>query len=102
MESTINLNERIQSNLDFESLAISEKYSIYRTVYDGEFSKEAFLKRVEENRSLSYKGNAKENHSLELNIECPEFKSLDTFFLSSLKKIHSHVSNKISKFSGSN
>ena len=99
MESTINLNERIQSNLDFESLAISEKYSIYRTVYDGEFSKEAFLKRVEENRSLSYRGNAKENHSLELNIECPEFKSLDTFFLSSLKRIHSQVSNRISKFS---
>lgn len=99
MENTINLNEQIRSNSDFESLIISDKFSIYRTVYNGEFLKENFLKRVEENRSLDYKGNARENHSLELNIECPEFKSVDNFFLSSLERIHSQTSNRISKFS---
>lgn len=99
MENIVNLNEQIQSSSYLESLAISDKFSIYRGKYDGEFSKQDFLKRVEENRSLNYKGNARDNHSLELNIECPEFKSVDNFFLRTLERIHSQTSDRVSKFS---
>lgn len=99
MENTVNLNEQVQSRLDFQPLTVSEKYTVYRTFYKGKFTREDFLKRVEKNKSLGYVGNADKNHSLELNIECPEFQSVDNFFLDSLKKIPVQPSNRVSKFS---
>lgn len=95
----ISLNEIKQSNSEYQSFVLSDKFTIYKTTFKHKFSKEDLIKRVEENKMLYYKNNITKNHSLEFNIECPEFKSIDNFFIQSLQKIDGVDVSKISKFS---
>lgn len=78
---------------------LSEKYTVYKIKYDGLYSKNDFLKRVEQNRLLYYKAEVKNNHSITLNINCKEFESIDKFFIKTLSNIFNKEFNKSSKFS---
>jgi len=81
-----------------EEIKISDIFTIYKTQYTGSFSKEDFIKKVEQNKNL-HNHNIKNNHSLEMNIECPEFKLIDEFFIKCIKSIDNTNTDKISKFS---
>ena len=95
----ISLNEIKQSNPDYQSFVLSDKFTIYKTTFKHKFSNQDLIKRVEENKMLYYKNDITKNHSLEFNIECDEFKSIDNFFIQSLQKIDGVDVSKISKFS---
>ena len=99
MENMINLNELGQSNLDLQTFVLSDKFKVYKTTFQSDFTKSDFLKRVEENKSLYYRRDLKDNHSLEMNIECPEFKAIDNFYIRTLQNIDSVDTQSISKFS---
>ena len=95
----ISLNEVKQSNSDYQSFVLSDKFTIHKTTFKHKFSKLDLIKRIEDNKLLYYKNDITKNHSLEFNIECPEFKSIDNFFIQSLQKIDGVDVSKISKFS---
>lgn len=82
-----------------EEIKISDKFTIYKTKYDSKFTKENFIQRIEQNKSLYNSNVTKNNHSLELNIKCPEFESVDKFFVDCLEKINDIKINKIAKYS---
>lgn len=82
-----------------EEIKISDRFTIYKTKFESKFSKESFIKRIEENKSLYLKNDIKNNHSLEMNIECEEFKSIDNFFIKFIQSIDNISVDKISKFS---
>ena len=81
-----------------EEIKISDIFTIYKTQYRGQFSKKDFIKKVEQNKSL-HNSNIKNNHSLELNLKCPEFESIDNFFLNCLEEINNLKIKKFSKYS---
>lgn len=99
MESMINLNELEQSNLDYQKFVLSDKFKVYKTTYKSNFSKQDFKNIIEKNKSLYHKNEIKNNHSLEMNIESIEIKSIDDFFIEFLKLIDQIDSKKFSKFS---
>ena len=80
-------------------IKLSNQFTIYKTKYDREYSKEDFLQVVELNKSLPYIGNFKDDHSLTLNIECKEFKSVDNFFIRTLDSLFDIKTDKVSKHS---
>ncbi len=95
----INLNELEQYNSEYQSFVLSDKFTVYKTTFKSKFSKEEFKKRIEENKSLYYENSIKNNHSLEMNLECPEFRSIDDFYIKSLEIIDKVNTQKICKFS---
>jgi len=99
MENMISLNEVKQSNSDYQSFVLSDKFTIHKTTFKHKFSKLDLIKRIEDNKLLYYKNDITKNHSLEFNIECNEFKSIDNFFIQSLQKIDNVDITKKSKFS---
>lgn len=82
-----------------EEIKLSDKYTVYRTKFESRFSKEDFIKRIEENKLLYPEGSIKNNHSLALHLECPEFEYINNFHLKTLEKITGQQINKVSKFS---
>jgi hypothetical protein len=99
MENMTNLKELKQYNFDFELFIISDNFTIYKTKFQSNFPKEDFIKRIQQNKSLYYNNNIRNNHSLEFNIECIEFNSIDSFFIKCLEKIKNTKINKIAKYS---
>lgn len=99
MENIISLNELKQYKDDFEIFVLSNSFTVYKTNFVNTFSKENFIKRIEENKSLYLENYIKNNHSLELNIECDEFAAVDNFFIKCLNIINKKTTDKISKFS---
>ena len=95
----ISLNEVKQSNSDYQSFVLSDKFTIHKTTFKPKFSKQDLIKRIVDNKMLYYKNDITKNHSLEFNIECDEFKSIDNFFIQSLQKIDGVDITKKSKFS---
>ena len=93
------LNEIKQSNSEYQSFVLSDNFTIYKTTFKHKFFKEDLIKRIEDNKMLYYKNDITKNHSLEFNIECDEFKSIDDFFIKYLQKIDNVDISKISKFS---
>lgn len=82
-----------------EQIKLSNTFTIFKTKFETKFSKQDFIKRIEENKSLYLENEIKNNHSLEMNIECPEFKSIDDFFIKCIRLIDNTNIDKISKFS---
>lgn len=99
MENMINLNELEQSNTDLQTFVLSDTFKVFKTTFQNGFTKNAFLKRVEENKSLYYKKDIEDSHSLEMNIECPEFKSIDNFYIETLQKLDDISTQNVSRFS---
>jgi len=82
-----------------ENIKLSDKFTIYKTTFKNNFSKDDLKTRIEQNKSLYYENTMKNNHSLEMNIECPEFREIDNFFMKCLETIDKLKINKFSKFS---
>jgi hypothetical protein len=99
MENMISLNELEQSNSKYQSFVLSDNYTIYKTKFNSEFTKEDFIKRIKENKSLYYKNTIRDNHSVEISIECPEFTYIDKFFINAIKDISNPSLDRVSKFS---
>jgi hypothetical protein len=99
MENMISLNELEQSNSKYQSFVLSDNYTIYKTKFNTEFTKEDFIKRIKENKSLYYKNTIRDNHSVEISIECPEFTYIDKFFINAIKDISNPSLDRVSKFS---
>ncbi len=95
----INLNELEQSNSKYQPFVLSDKYTIYKTKFESIFPKEDYLKRIQTNKLLYSRSNVRENHSLELGIECPEFKYADEFFVNAIQEITDCKTDKVSKYS---
>lgn len=68
-----------------EQYKLSKKYTIYKTTYDNTFSKEDFLKRIDQNESLYYSETYKIQNSLDVHVECEEFESVDKQALNFLR-----------------
>ena len=72
-----------------ESYKLSDKYTVYRTKYSGEYTKGNFLNRVTETEAL-FAGKTFDNHnSLQTYLECDEFHSVDRYALNCLREITS-------------
>ncbi len=99
MENIINLNELEQSNSNFQSFILSKNFTVYKTIFKNEFSKEELIKKIKINNSLNTVKGVRNNHSIEISIECPEFKYIDDFFIKSIKEIDNCNTDKISKYS---
>jgi len=80
---------------DFEQYNLSEKYTIYKTTYNRKYSKDDFLNRVKQNELLYHGKKSEYPNSLELHIECDEFKSVDT---QSLNFLESKLSTPINTY----
>lgn len=82
-----------------EHIKLSDKLTVYKTKFNNIFSKEDLKNRIEQNKSLYYDDRMKNNHSLEMNIECPEFAEIDNFFIKCLGTIDNVEIDRVSKFS---
>lgn len=60
-----------------EQYSLSEKYTIYKTKYTGKFTKADFLKRSSQNEALYFYKSFKTENSLDIEIQCKEFHSVD-------------------------
>lgn len=68
----------IKNQTQVESFKLSDKYTIYKTKYNGIYSKESFLNRTYQNESLYFYKSFKTENSLDIEIECDEFNSVDS------------------------
>lgn len=82
-----------------EHIKLSDKFTIYKTTFNNNFSKDDLKIRIEENKSLYFDVQMKNNHSLEMNIDCSEFNEIDDFFIKCLKTIDNIEVDRFSKFS---
>jgi hypothetical protein len=99
MENMINLNELEQSNSKYRPFVLSDKYTIYKTKFESTFLKKDFIKKIEANKLLYSNSNVRDNHSLEVNLECPEFKYVDNFFINAIQEVAKCTTDKVSKYS---
>ena len=67
-----------------EALKLSDKYTIYKDTYKGDYSIEDFLKLVEFNHKNTIHSN---NNSVWIEIESPIFDSINNQIKSSIEKI---------------
>lgn len=63
---------------NIEQFRLSEKYSVYKAIYEGVYTKENFLQRSSENEKVYHSKSFKTENSLDIQIQCPEFKSVDS------------------------
>lgn len=82
-----------------EQSKLSEKYTIYKTTYKGDYKKEDFLKRIKQNDSLYYDETFEYPNSIYVEIECDEFKSVDNQTLDFLREKISHPIDKYARCS---
>ena len=94
MNCLLNMGNMKKINFS-EQYKLSEKYTIYKTTYDNTFSKDDFLKRINQNEALYYNETYKIQNSLDIHIECEEFKSVDKQALNFLR---TKLSSTIDKF----
>ena len=80
---------------DSEHYDLSEKYTIYKTTYNNEYSKYDFLNRIKQNELLYHGKKTEYPNSLETHVECREFESVDNQALTFLRK---KLSQDISKY----
>jgi hypothetical protein len=95
----ISLNKIKQSDSKYQPFILSDRYTIYKTKFESTFPKKDFIKRIEANKLLYFNSNVRNNHSLEVNLECPEFKYIDNFFINSIQKVVGCTTDRISKYS---
>jgi hypothetical protein len=93
MENITNILKHIQSNNSIASYVLSKKHTIYKSKYNGIFSKNDFIKRIDENDSIYISKKDKLSNSLIVYIECDEFTDLNTFVMDLLKKITNKETN---------
>jgi hypothetical protein len=99
MENITNIIRPQSYDDNITKLKLSEKYTLYKTKYDGRFEKESFKKRIEENKNLYFYDSDKMSNSLLFYIECIEFNHVDEYVLDIFKKILDKEINVYSKSS---
>jgi len=82
-----------------EEIKISEKYSLYKIRYNKSFSKDDFLKRVNQNKSLFVRESDKNSNSILIQFECDEFTSLDSFVIEIISNLFSIDTTYVAKSS---
>lgn len=87
MENLIDLNLIEKSNNVNGIFKLSEKFTVFKTRYNGNYTKQNFLKRIQQNKNLYFDKQEQEDNSLLLFIDCEEFKSVDDYIISFYKKI---------------
>jgi hypothetical protein len=87
--------ENMKGLNNFEQYRLSEKYTIYKTTYNNRYSKKDFLKRIKQNEFLYHGKKFEYPNSLELRIECEEFRSIDELALNFLR---TELSQEIDRF----
>jgi hypothetical protein len=66
-----------------ERIDLSNRYTIFRTKYDGPYTKEKFLNRIQQNESLFFYEKERKIDSQTMYIDCNEFKSIDESIINS-------------------
>jgi len=84
---------------NLEKFKLSDKFTVYRTKYNGKYNKENFIERVNDNKSLVVKKTIGGIDEKRLVIECDEFKSIDSFLINTLEEIKKEKIVKSAKFS---
>ena len=84
-----------------EVFELSKIYKIYKIKYNSQYSKDIFIKRIDENKNVIYKKVFKnlKNFEDKFLIECPEFKSVNNYIINTLEKIENKKFKKIAKHS---
>lgn len=84
-----------------ETFKLSEQYTVYRTKYKGEYSKEDFIQRIADNKVVIYKKHFKhfENFEDKFLIACKEFKAVDRRVLDTLETVENRKIEKVAKHS---
>ena len=77
---------------------LSDEYTIYKINYKSEYSKENFIKRINQNKSIINQIKDKNVEDRVL-IECNEFKSVSDYIVSILEIIEDRKINSIAKSS---
>ena len=75
-----------------EIINLSPSEQIYKLVYNGPFTQEAFLKRFNQNKKISTIPNS---DSVWIEFECDEFKSIDSLIFDTIKNQISNEDNHI-------
>ena len=77
---------------------LSNEYTIYKVKHNGDYPKESFIKRINQNKSIINKIKDKNVENMVL-IECAEFKSVNDSIVSILEIIENRKINSIAKTS---
>lgn len=85
--------------MHLKQFKLSDKYSVYKTQYVGEYPKESFLMRTRENELLYFNKSYKTENSLDIELQCKEFKSVDSQILHFLKNKLNQNINRVAKSS---
>lgn len=89
----------IKNSNQIEQFKLSDKYTIFRTKYNGGYLKEDFLKRTFQNESLYFYKSYKTENSLDIKLECDEFNSINSQVLDFLKEELQCNTDKVAKSS---
>lgn len=84
-----------------ETFKLSEQYTVYRTKYKGEYSKEDFIQRIADNKIVLYKKHFKhfENFEDKFLIDCKEFKAVNRRVLDVLEVVENREIKQVAKHS---
>lgn len=85
--------------MHLEQFKLSDKYSVYKIQYTGGYSKERFIERTNQNESLYFYKSYKTDNSLDIQLECDEFNSVDNQVLDFLKNELSCNIDRVAKSS---
>lgn len=84
-----------------ETFELSKQYTVYRTKYRGEYTREDFIRRIADNKTVIYKKHFKhfENFEDKFLIDCKEFKEVNKHVLNALEFIEGRKINKVARHS---
>ncbi len=80
-----------------EKIKLSDKYDIFKLRYDGYYSKNNFLERVYQNKSLFANQIEAQSNSLLIQFECDEFNSLNKFIINKISELFSIDTTYVAK-----
>jgi len=87
--------------MNIETFKLSKEHVVYRLKYVGEYGKDIFIKRIDENKNVIYKKHFKniKNFEDKFLIESKEFKFIDRYVLNALEIIENKKIDKFAKSS---
>lgn len=91
--------ENTKEPIYLEQFKLHKEVSVFKSKYVGSFSKNDFILRSNQNEKLYFYKSFKTENSLDIYLQCEEFKSIDTQVYSLLESILNKSLNKISKSS---
>lgn len=92
----LTLTSYTECNMNIEKFNLSKEHTIYRTKYSAEYTKEDFIKRIAQNKSVITKKVDKKVEDRVL-IECNEFSSVNNYVIEVLESIEGKKIDKVAK-----